>query len=139
MEIYKNPMRMWLFGLISLTEMQLLRIIRECYPSDGWERLIKPHRLDQAKKEFDKRRGKNMAIDLADCLQFCDKREIVLKNEGIRKRLCVSRKSCDCFLKKLEELRNDLAHAQDIISENWPDIIDIAREAENFLHKCEEF
>ena len=80
-----------------------------------------------------------MAIDLADCLQFCDKREIVLKNEEIRKRLCVSRESCDRFLKKLEDLRNNLAHAQDIISENWPDIIDIARDAENFLHKCEEF
>lgn len=138
-DLQKPPIRMWFFGLISLIEMQLLRIIRECYPSNGWEHLISKNRIDKASNEFDKRHGNNAAIDLIDCLQFCDKREIILKEDKISKKLNVNSNSCRNFLEKLEKLRNNLCHAQDIITENWPGIIDIAREAENFLHKCEEF
>jgi hypothetical protein len=129
---------MWLFGLISLIEMQLLRIIRESYPGEEWKDLINHHRLSNTNKILSERQSNNTAIDLADCLQFCDKRDIVLKSNEIREKLGFNNKS-EIFLKGLEELRNNLCHAQDIITGNWPNIIDLAIEAENFLHKCEEF
>ena len=40
-------------------------------------------------------------------------------------------------LKKLEQLRNDLAHAQDIITGRWPDLADLTTEAENLLERLE--
>jgi hypothetical protein len=137
-DLQKAPVRMWLFGLISLIEMQLLRIIRESYPEEEWKDLINQHRLNNANKILSERQSNNTAIDLADCLQFCDKRDIVLKSNEIGEKLGFNNKS-EFFLKGLEELRNNLCHAQDIITGNWPNIIDLAIEAENFLHKCEEF
>jgi CBS domain-containing protein len=138
-DLQKSPVRMWLFGLISLIEMHLLRIIREYYPEDNWVDLIKKDRLDKAKKLLGERQRRNVAIDLADCLQFCDKRVIILRNKEIQGKLCVSKASCESFLEDIEKLRNNLAHAQDIITGNWPDIIDLARNAEEFLQKCQKF
>jgi hypothetical protein len=36
-------------------------------------------------------------------------------------------------MKEIEALRNDLAHAQDIITRNWPQIARIARRVEESL------
>lgn len=136
-DLQKVPVRMWLFGLISLIEMQLLRIIRECFPEKQWKNFINDNRLNQAEKLLFSRQKNNTAIDLADCLQFCDKRDIVLNNNEILEKFGGNSKSLNNFLKDLEELRNNLAHAQDIITGNWPKIIDLAKDAEDFLDKCE--
>jgi hypothetical protein len=138
-DLQKSAIRMWLFGIISLIEMQLLRIIREQYPDDGWKSLLIGKRLTDAENILNLRREKNVAIDLADCLQICDKSTIVLKTEEVLRKLCVDKKSCKRFFKDLETLRNNLAHAQDIITGNWPGIIDLAKNAEDFLKKCEDF
>lgn len=136
-DLQKAPIRMWLFGLISLIEMQLLRIIREFYPKEEWEKLLTTNRIKYATKIYDDRQKRNTAIDLADCLQFCDKRDIVLNNNVILEKLGGNFKSLNDFLNNLEDLRDNLAHAQDIITGYWPGIIGLAKEAEDFLDKCE--
>jgi len=87
-DLQKLPVRMWLFGLISLIEMQILRLIRDGWPDESWKKLISPEqRLVNAQKMLDNRQNRNERIDLADCLQFCDKRDIVLENDKLRKEL----------------------------------------------------
>jgi predicted transcriptional regulator len=137
-DLQKIIIRMWLFGLISLIEMHLLRIIRKFFPDGQWEKFLNKKRIDDARKILSARRRKNLAIDLVDCLQLCDKREIIINYKEILNKLSINRNSCEKFLKRLEPLRNDLAHAQDIITENWPEIIHIVKDAEDFLDKCEE-
>jgi len=39
-DLQKAPVRMWLFGVLSLLEMQFLRLIRTAYPQDTWKGLI---------------------------------------------------------------------------------------------------
>jgi hypothetical protein len=79
-------------------------------------------------------------LHLADCLQFCDKRDIVLKADKLYSQLGFeSKESGERLLKELEDLRNDLAHAQDIITGRWPKIVDLAEEAEQLLQNCESF
>ncbi len=138
-DLQKVPVRMWLFGLISLIEMQLLRIIRDYYPDGSWKHKISENgRLKKAEDLFDKRRQRNEAIDLADCLQFCDKRDIVLKSDELCRLLGFDSTAIYEQLKSLEDLRNELAHSQDIITGNWPRIVDLVWEAENILSKCEK-
>jgi hypothetical protein len=138
-DLQKAPVRMWLFGLISLIEMQLLRIIRDQYPGDSWREKINENRLEEAEKLLKERKQKNIEIDLADCLQFCDKRDIVLANADLRRAVGFdSRSKGKVLLKNLEDLRNVLAHAQDIITGRWPGIVDLASSAEDFLRRCEE-
>lgn len=137
-DLQKAPVRMWLFGLISLIEMQLLRIIRDCYPDDSWKSLISDTRLKKAELMLEDRRRRNEAIDLVDCLQFCDKCDIVLKSDELCRLIGFdSTVTCE-HMKSLESLRNELAHSQDIITGNWTGIADLAAKAEEILHKCEE-
>ncbi len=137
-DLQKSPIRMWLFGLISLIEMQLLRLIRDFYPNAEWKEKIHPKRLEEADKLFNQRKKRNGAIDLADCLQLCDKREIIVDNHELREMVGFdSKRSGSRFLEDLETLRNNLAHSQDIITGNWPKIVELADQAEKVLEHCE--
>lgn len=137
-DLQKAPMRMSLFGLLSLLEMQLLRLIRVVYPDAAWRDMLSSGRIEAAEKILDDRRRRNEGTDLADCLQFADKRTIVVKSE----RLCAwlrfdSRAKAESRLKNLQELRNDLAHSQDILAGRWPGIVELANLAEDLLEHCE--
>lgn len=138
-DLNKSPVRMWLFVLISLIEMQLLRIIREFYPDDSWKPSLSEKKLNDAKIILADRQKRNEAVDLADCLQFGDKRDIVLKGNKIWSLInSMSKNKVEKLLKDLENIRNNLAHAQDIITGNWPYIVDLTSDAEKFLSKIEK-
>jgi len=138
-DLQKAPIRMWLFAVLSLVEMQFLRLIRASFPRDSWKSLISPKRVKAAQRLFHERQGRNEAIGLADCLQFADKRTIISKTHDLRSALGFrSCKKAEKALKELEDLRNDLAHAQDIVTGRWPKLVELASTAERLLKKCEE-
>jgi hypothetical protein len=137
-DFQKIPLRMWLFGLISLLEMNLLRIIRECYPQNEWFNFITIIRLDKAKEKCDTLHEENAGIDLAECLEFCDKRDIIIKNENILKKLNLNKNDCNKLLKNLEKLRNKIAHSGYIDNNKLLETIELTIKAEAFLRKCEE-
>jgi hypothetical protein len=63
---------------------------------------------------------------LFDCLQFSDKGQIIARNEDIRKfTIFPSRRQAEETVKKLEQLRNTLAHAQDILTSDWKTIVQL--------------
>ena len=137
-DLQKAPMRMWLFGVLSLLEMQLLRLIRAAYPQDSWKSLISPSRIEKAQQILQDRKRRNEAIDLADCLQFSDKRTIVVKSDRLCHVLgCTSKGVGEDLLEELEHLRDELAHAQDIITGRWPRLVELAKTAEQILAACE--
>ena len=139
-DLQKAPVRMFLFGLINLLEMQMLRLIRICYIQDSWHKLISDDRLGKAGKLLEEREKRNEAIDLTDCLQFCDKSEIILKTPEILEQIwSQSKTSGNKFLKAAGKLRDKLAHAQDIVSgSSWPELIILVGKVEAVLIKCEE-
>lgn len=122
-DLQKAPMRMWLFGMISLFEMQLLRRIRAAYPEDEWNVYLAPARLEAAQKFYDERQRRNDAIDLAECLQLGDKKTIFAKSKTLSGILVFkSNKEWGDFMDSVEKLRNRLAHSNGISSESWPGI-----------------
>ena len=141
-DLQKAPVRMWLFGLITLLEMHLLRVIRGHFPADSWTIHLSNGRIANARKILASRKERNEAIDLADCLQFCDKRELVLKipeiKESMRKQ---EGKSVEIVLESAERLRDKLCHAQDIVKgSTWPEVIDLTKNIEHileFFEHCE--
>lgn len=138
-DLQKIPVRIYLFGLISLIEMQLLRIIKERYPDDSWKSLIAAERLDKAEEMRSERKQRNEDIGLTECLQFTDKGNIVSKNNELFNLVWPkSKRSYNRFLKKLRELRDELAHAQYITTYGeWPDFVNLIEEAQEFLSNCE--
>jgi len=137
-DLQKAPVRMWLFGITSLLEMQLLRLIRAWYPDESWKALMSAGRVQKAEEMLQDRRRRNEAIDLADCLQFADKRTIVAKTESLRSALGFgSEREAEEELQLLQQLRDELAHAQDIVSGRWPELGRLAQVAEKILEQGE--
>ena len=130
---------MLLFGLVTLLEMHLLRLVRIYYPKDSWIEFLRGERVALAKKLWQDRHATNEAIDLANYLQFSDKRELILAETEILERLGLkSKRYGERFLKSAEALRNKLAHAQDLVSDSsWPEVISLAGEIEAILQRCE--
>jgi hypothetical protein len=58
-----------------------------------------------------------------DCLQLSDKAQILIDEPVAMERLgMVSKSGAKRAINDLESLRNHLAHAQDIVQHDWPQI-----------------
>jgi hypothetical protein len=136
-DMQKAPVRMWLFGLISLLEMQMLRIVRQIYPGDTWLDQLSDGRIAKAKEIFDDRRGRNEEIDLAECLQFADKRDLLLQPHIISAFGFDSKAGMRATFVRLEQVRNELAHSQDFIAGDWPSMSDLVKQGVELLDTAE--
>jgi len=125
-DIQKPPMRMWLFGLVTISELRVTRMIDEVCPHDAWRQYLSAGRIDKAKSLRAERRRRGQEPSLLDCLQFADKGRIVARDDGLRQLTrFASRGEVDRFVAALQDLRNNLAHSQDI-SGDWDVIFELA-------------
>jgi hypothetical protein len=125
------PVRMWLFGLITLIEMRFLTLIERRFLDDSWQRYVSNNRLEKALALQAERIRRNQNPQLLECLQFSDKAQIVVRDETLRKQIgFVSRRRGEEVIKNLEKLRNNLAHAQDIVSLDWQTIVGLSENLE---------
>lgn len=135
-DLSKPAVRIYLFGLTSLLEMHLGYWIRVKYLDQTWRKQLKEGRISAAEKVLNERRRKDQEIDLLDCLQFCDKRDLVLCHQDLRTALELD-KNADArrFLVLLERLRNQLAHSQEDLVGNssWKDLIPVIEWAEAII------
>jgi CBS domain-containing protein len=137
-DLQKPPVRMLLFGLVSLLDMFLLVLVRRNYSEELIRSTLKPKRLDAAQKLYDERRARNEEIDLADCIQICDKRDLALVVITPQKLGFDSRGQADKLFKDAEGLRNRLAHSQDLVlNTSWAKVIDLAEHIDRFLQQNE--
>ena len=135
-DLNKPPVRLYLFSLISLLEMHLGFWVQRFYGDDAWQLEISPKRLEIAQDLFVKRKERNQEITMFDCLQFCDKRDLLLKSEKLRSKLDIgSKKVGDRVLKHVEQLRNSLAHSQEDLSQGvgWEMVSKTTAWMESFL------
>ncbi|MCU7812654.1 MAG: HD domain-containing protein [Candidatus Thiodiazotropha sp. (ex Notomyrtea botanica)] len=133
--IQKPIVRMWLFGMITIIEMNLISHIKEAYPEDDWQNQLSRKRLENAKKLQTERIRRGQAGDLLDCLQFSDKAQILINSDEALSQLgFATRRSAKKVIRDLESLRNNLAHSQDIIAHDWPQIARMTRRIEVLVH-----
>jgi hypothetical protein len=125
-DLQKAPMRMWLFGLVTTTELRVTQFIDQLYPADAWQQYLSPGRIELATKLRDERRRRGQQPSLLECLQLSDKGQIVARDEQLRALTRFdSRRGVEKFVGSLQNLRNNLAHAHDI-SGDWEVIRDLA-------------
>ena len=119
-DLQKPPVRMWLFGMITLVEMRMGRLVEQLCEGETWRQFLSEARLQKAEALLEERRRRNQNLRLSDCLQFSDKAQIIARNEAIRRLTrFTSRRQVEEACKALESLRNNLAHSQDIITSDW--------------------
>lgn len=126
-DIQKPIVRMWVFGVITMMEMNLAQRLRRFFPDESWTSHLSESRLDQARTIQAERERRGQMSDLVDCLQFSDKGEILIGGAmKIEEYGFNSKNHAKRVMKDLESLRNNLAHAQDIITHDWPQIVMLA-------------
>jgi len=128
--------RMWLFGIITLIELELGERIRARWPDGSWTRLLSEGRLKKAETLLTERRRRGQHVDLADCLQLSDKAQIAMEDDQERAAFGLPTKgAAKRVMRDLESLRNNLAHAQDIVSHDWPQIARLAERVEELMSR----
>jgi len=126
-DLQKPPARMWLFGMVTMIELRYARLIAELCPDGSWREYLSEGRLKKAEELMAERNRRHRPVGLLDCLQLSDKGQIVARNEDIRRRtVFASRRQAEDGIRLLEGLRNNLAHAQDIVSADWDAIVQLS-------------
>lgn len=136
-DLQKPPVRMLLFGLVSLLEGGLAEMVRVCYRPEVLEAM---HGLDEARRLFKSRLGRNEDTDLADCLSLTDKHELLLQVAGLADHFFLGPvREAGRYFKSVEDLRNRLAHARDLVKgSTWEKVITTVMALEGFLNRCDE-
>lgn len=133
-DMNKPMVRMWLFGMVTLVEMGITQLIRTVYPDDSWHELVSEGRLEKAKEFQVERQRRNLHCDLIECLQFSDKGYILIRNQRVMERLgYTTAREGRRAVKSLESLRNNLAHAQDIVAHDWAQIARLSARIEELV------
>jgi hypothetical protein len=125
-DLQKQPVRMLLFWLVTLLEMEMSRVVRLKYPGVTWKDNLSANRVENAQLILDDRRKRNEEIDLLECIQFCDKRDLLLKETiGFKTLGFESKKDAKAGLKDVLTLRNELAHGQVLKIESWSKVVSL--------------
>jgi hypothetical protein len=133
-DLQKAPFRLFCFGIVTLLEIRLLDLVRETY-GDGFRDHLTADRLEACERTHRGRAARREQMDLIDCLQLADKRELVTRHDGLRERLgFTSKRSAEAMLKQAERLRDQLAHGQELDNgQSWPEVIRLVVELEQLL------
>ncbi len=112
-DLQRVPVRILMFGLITLLEMNLRESIRDYYEDDGWTQMLNEKRFKNAQDIQAERISKDASIGLLECTQLCDLKEIIARGPLLQEIFTgLSKNQFRNRLERIEYYRNDLAHAQ---------------------------
>ncbi|MCM2372540.1 hypothetical protein [Aporhodopirellula aestuarii] len=133
-DLDKPPVRMWLFGMVTLIEMRFRRLIERHCTDESWKAFLSASRIRKAEQLLQERDRRNQSVALLDCLQLSDKAQIVARNKMLRERTRFeSRREVEQTAKMLEKLRNNLAHCQTITTGDWDAIVILSENLDGVL------
>lgn len=137
-DLNKPPVRLYLFGLVSLLEMHLTYWLKRVYGPDPTELRLSDQRVAGAMNFQRQRRQRGEDPSLIDCLQFCDKRDLVLRSKEACSNLGLGKQDLR-GLNQLERLRDILAHSQEDLAagSSWSARLELVRWAEEVVTRSE--
>ncbi len=132
----KPSVRMWLFGMVTLVEIRITQAVEVLFPGETWKELLPPDRLAKAEALVGERRRRGQHVHLVQALQLVDKASIVIRNQTVREDMGFSSKNqARKALSDFESLRNNLAHANDIVTYDWDMIVELANRLDRMLSR----
>ena len=129
-DIEKAPGRMWVFGIVTLLETALRRIVERRHPGDSWTDILSKARSEQARVLQTERKRRGEGVPLLDCLQFHDLANLTSRHEDVRQVFQhSSRRMAEQRMKEWAQIRNHIAHSQGFVHENWDLLARVAKSA----------
>jgi hypothetical protein len=120
-DLDKIPLRIGIFGLISILETHLKDLVRQLVPN--WQDSLSEKRLEQAINLYEWKKDRKEEIDLVQCLQFGDLGSIFSKNQRFKKfEPDFSRDNWVDMMNAIGRLRDALAHSQLRLGFSWEEI-----------------
>jgi hypothetical protein len=139
-DLQKPPVRMWLFGMITLIETRMSNLVERFCEGESWRQFLSDNRLQKAETLLEEHLRRNQSLRLVDCLQFSDKGQIIARNEAIRSLTrFTSRRQVEQTCRAMESLRNNLAHSQDILSSDWDTIVTFSADIDGIISGTTQF
>lgn len=139
-DLHRPPVKLWLFGLVNLCEMYLTEAIRGTTKESAWRPWIDPERLSDAEDVLRRRRKADEEIELLDCLHLMDKSRIMLQSKELRQACGLAGwEDAGDFFKQMRELRDNLAHAQDLPVGRWDVMVELAEKMERMIDGFDDF
>lgn len=140
-DLQKPPIRMLIFGYITLLEMRLSDIILHRFGGESWYPMISEDRLRKANQLYERRVEKNEEINLIECLQISDKFDIIHKDKELRAFFQIPSKSKG---KKdanaIRKLRDKISHANELgLDMSWIEIIEVVQTCGRLLEISETY
>jgi hypothetical protein len=134
-DINKPPIRIYVFGIISLLEMHLNSWVMHYYKDESWKSKVPIDKMGEAKKIYEQRKGNNQDLTILECLQLSSKRELLSISRDFLTTFSFSKNKFKTLLNRAETLRNELVHSQNSIIANikWNKFVDIIAMTETFL------
>lgn len=127
-DIQKPAVRMWLFGIITVAESEFAERVRQKWPNDGWTSILATGRVEKARQLLAERLRRKEKCELIDCLQLSDKLDLLVSDAaGLEALGFSSIGAAKRASKQVESLRNSLAHSQDFVHQDWPQVVRLAR------------
>jgi hypothetical protein len=115
-------------------ELEFTEMVRQRWPDDSWKELMSAQRLEKARQMLAERERRNERCGLLECLQLSDKMDILMSEPARRAVLGIPTESAARRAgKNIESLRNSLAHAQDFVMRDWPQVVRLARRVQQIF------
>ncbi|MCA0448111.1 MAG: CBS domain-containing protein [Bacteroidetes bacterium] len=139
-DINKPIVRIYLFGIISLFELHLNYWIIKYYGTSDWQNQIAKDRVKTALGHYKERQDQNLDLTLLECLQLCDKRDILKQTDEFLILFNYSKTKFKDLLKDVEKVRNDIAHSHSSVIANlsWDSFTSTIDSVKAFLAQSEQ-
>lgn len=121
------PVRIWLYGMISLFEIELKEAIFNL--SIQWQNILSSNRINKAIELFELKKKNNEEIDVLGCIQMADIGTIILKAWNQFDQFFPSeltKKDIRYSFSKINQLRDVLAHGQKLRMD-WSEVYNLAK------------
>ncbi len=133
-DIQKPVVRMWLFGIVTLMEIEITGQVSSRWPDGEWAALMSKGRVAKARELQGERERRGVPSSLLDCLQLSDKAQILIQDPDALLMLGFkTRRAAKKVVSEMESLRNNLAHAQDIVTHDWAQIVRLVTRIEEMV------
>jgi hypothetical protein len=108
-DVHKLPVRLLTFAIVTHLELLMAELITTSRPNDVWVEGLAPARRARFDEKRMQLRSANFDPPLIELTDFCDKRDLLLPL--VRGRIGIGNNKAKTELRRIEELRNKVAHA----------------------------
>lgn len=134
-DLQKAPVRMMIFGVITVLEMHLTNVLRREWPGDEWSKCdsFAPKQVKAIKDRFQQAKKRNDETDIFGCMDLYAKSLLACETNSLVDALQKDGPDdLESDLAEIRRLRNAVAHGKSLVTSNrsWNKVLQITIEAQ---------